>query len=304
MFRSVILCVLVGVSAAAFGADQWVVSPPRRSANQSTWYPRPLEYRGGTIRSIDRDRCQYLDAEGRLQSLPSYRILAAAPESPAAAQVQWSDIYLRRRDAIAKADTTAITKLDIELVSRFVPAMQSRPPVWRQQWMTAVTSGALMRMGRLANAYSLIEQLDERSLPPMTIAELPIAGFHLDALDGTATTAGVAGDTERLESRSVCVRLVAASRLLGSPRRGDAIAVLGKLSRAKDRPSVAAFARMLLLSVAPRSDLESRVDDVKRQLEKLPLVLRGGPTHRLATVYRRYGMNEIADELQAIAGAL
>ncbi len=163
-------------------------------------------------------------------------------------------------------------KRDAECLSKLPAVLKEKPPVWRQQFLTMMAANAARETDRGKIALELVSQLDRRSLPPLVIAWLPIAWTN----DRSAVNAAAA--TERLSDNSIACRLVAASWLLSSPSRADAIEVIDAIVNQSQRPVLAAVARSLRVRSMSPPEIKSSLGALVADARKIPMVLQVGPT--------------------------
>lgn len=283
------VCSLAAATSAA-SADQIWIAPPstpasskqasskQASSKPTSWYAEPIVRRETTIVSWDRQRVvTQNDNENVQQSYPASRIVHVAAK-PLNAPEQ------TLVDAINAGD-------DIAVLRSLTAAIQSRPPVWRQQWYTVWAIESLVRTGRMKIAYNLIQQIDALELPPVVIARLPIAWAGVPLTSDTSAV-----DHDHLQSRSAAASLVAASRLLDVDPT-QAVETLSRLSKSSTRPTAASLAT-IMLKIAQSGD--NIGDDWQSHLETvdaMPIGLQDGPVAMLAIRCRRTGATAAADQL-------
>lgn len=230
------------------------------TTSTQTWYPSRIEELTGTIVSFD-DKQFIARIPGRESefTVSAQRVIWVEPIN------------------VPKNEQAAIDQFnqgEYEACLRpLLDAISARPPVWRQQWLSIVAAQAAMRSGRYKVALELVSQIDRRPLPPMCLGWLPVA-WQSRMNDRVMQDAA----TAKLEDPTAATRLVAASWLLSSPSRSQAVAVLRSLEREANRDSIASLARMLLWQVVPPPEVASQVDTWQAELDSLPMTLQTGPT--------------------------
>jgi hypothetical protein len=166
----------------------------------------------------------------------------------------------------------------------------TRPPVWRQQWLSMLAAQAAMRSGRGKIALELVDQLDSRSLPPMTLGILPLDWTGtINDQDMTAAAVGRAG------SPSLAVKLVAASWLLRSPTyRTAAESAVKRLAEQNGREPIAMLAGQLVWRTMTPPEIKAGLIRWESQLGRLPMALQSGPMVSMRDVVRRAGLEDAA----------
>lgn len=267
-------------SATSSAAATFDTTPPDRASSNtsSSWYAEPIVRRQSNIVSWDRKIVVTQDAgSDQQQSYAASRIVhaAAEPVNPPEQNLI---------NAISTGDDRAVLK-------SLTAAIQSRPPVWRQQWYTVWAIVSVAKIGRFDIAYNLIQQIDALELPPLVIARLPIAW------SGTALTSDTSDvDHDALQSDSAAVRLVAASRLLDVDP-GQAIQTLAKLKELRSRPAISALAEIMFEIAGSGSRIGNDWQTHLNAIDAMPIILQDGPVEMLAARCRRYGAQSAADEL-------
>ena len=260
--------VLAQVALAQTAPDQIRLAPREVSKKQETgrWYPRPLTTVSGTVQRFDSEQLSVL-LTGQ-----------STPTRFAARRV------LEIRHANLPSDqTAAIESFRKENYSEALSALirsisdhdaQSRPPVWRQQWLSMLAAQAATKSARAEIAIELVEQLDARPMPPSVVALLPI--------DWTGKVGGnpvmIEAAAKRASSQSMAVKLVVASWLLRSTKyQSPAQAALVRLAAQEERPLIAALAAQVLWRTKTPPELRDEIDAWDAEIAKLPMVLQTGP---------------------------
>ena len=249
--------------------DRVWIAPP--AASDSGWYPEAIEIRRGRVTAFDDQQLTLVPA-GDDESV-----------SVAAERVLW--IEPSRRSQQERAALRDFRERHYGAALRpLIESLESRPAVWRQQWLLMAAAQAAWRASRPSVALELVRQLDQRPLPPLVLAWLPVAwrSERLSPADQQTAAASLADS-------SPAVRLVAASWLLASADRERAKQVLGQLAVAEDRPRIAQLAEAVLWRAALPDEALAAAEPWQRQLEALPLVLQVGPTVTLIEKLRAAG---------------
>jgi len=260
-------------------ADQFWIEPQRANSTQSDWYARGIERRTGSVVRFDSDRFQYQPSGSDDEVLI------------ASARVIWIDpqpITESEREAmryLADGDYSAS-------LQKLPEILRAKPPVWRQQWITMTAAVAAWKSGRPDISLELVSQLDQRPLPPIAIAWLPIAWTNRPQ-DANVIRAA----TSRLADASPAARLVSASWLLSSPKRSDAMLALKQLE-AQDRKGIAKLARILSWRAATPPEVLQSHKQWESAIDSLPMVWQTGPLTLLVDKLQAANQNEAANRLR------
>ena len=213
--------------------DQIWLAPPKPNSKTSDWYPQPVQTHQVDVIEFDAKQLTYavMQSDDRV-TVAADRVLWIEP----------AEVTSDQKAMIRLFETGEFGKS----LSYLPEVLKTHPPVWRQQWLSMMASDSAYRSGRVKIALDLLDQLDRRPLPPMVIAWLPVQW------NGGAATASVQEEAgNRINDQSPLVQLVAASWILSSPNRSVAISTLQRLTRNRDRPSVARLAQVLLWTTKP-----------------------------------------------------
>lgn len=251
------------------------------SGSAQRWYPRPLTTHNGTVTQFDGDQIAILiDGQTVPTRFASQRVLeiesAETPEDQAVA------IDLFRRGDFAAALPALVRSVSDHDAS-------SRPPVWRQQWLSMLAAQAAMRSGRGDIAIELVAQLDARPLPAMTLGLLPID--WTGSIGGNDPRIDVAA--ARASSDSLAVKLVVASWLLRSPKyRSAAESAVQRLAAQRDRPWIATLAGQLIWRTRPPPEIEANLTRIEQEIDALPMAFQTGPMISLLNLARDSGSKD------------
>jgi hypothetical protein len=245
-----------------------------------SWYPERIEEHTGIVVSFD-DKQFVAKLSGR-----------ESDYSVSAQRVVWIEPIDAPRDEQAAIDQFSRGEYDACL-RPLLDAVASRPPVWRQQWLSIVASQAAMRSGRYKVALELVNQIDSRPLPPMCIGWMPVV-WQSKLNDKTMQEAAIG----KLADSTPATRLVAASWLLSSPTRSQAVAVLQSLERDVNREEIASLARALLWQIVPPPEVGTQIDAWREQLDAMPMTLQTGPMLTLFGKLNASGRGDQAKPLQ------
>ncbi len=260
--------------------DRIWLSPSRPTAVDSTWYARPITQRLGEVIHLDHQQLRF-KAKGH-----SNEMLVAAE------RVLWiesDNLPIQATKAIELYRAGAFG----ESIRPFIDALQQRPPVWRQQWLSMMAADAAWRSARPTIALELVSQLDGRPMPPIVIAQLPV-DWDGSVVDRTNETAAI----EKLESPSAAVRLVAASWLVKSRSRRQAVAVLQQLALDNQRPTIARLAEIVSWRATLPPQVAGNANAWQTKVDALPIVLQTGPLQSLVATYQSAGLDTQAKRLQ------
>lgn len=252
----------------------WVAPAANRSAR---WFPEKIVERLAEVETWDAKQLSGLDrVTGDDFAVPAERVIWLEPiQWPEPERVAWEQFQSARY---------------AESLPLLLEAVSARPPIWRQQWLSAVAAQAAMRSGRYKIALELVSQLDRRSLPPVVLGWMPVI-WESHVNDAAMQTAAL----ERLAEGSPATRLVAASWLLSSPSRAEAAGVLRSLAGDDQRPEVARLARVLLWQLVPPPEVQAALENWIAELDALPMALQTGPTLTLIGALRSSGNGESAE---------
>ena len=256
------------------------LEPTRPTKNQSDWFPEAITKQSGEILGLDQKSLRFRAKGDEAESIIAANRL----------------IWVERRnlsDTESKAIELFQSKQYGDAIKPLIDAVTQRPPVWRQQWLSMSAAFASWRSGRGEIALELVSQLDQRPIPYLSLAWLPIQWNRSQHVAAVANTA-----KQHLVNESPLVRLVAASWLTTGSQRTAAVETLRKLSLDRNRPIVARLADAVLWqSAAPPEVIESRTQWEQR-LNEFPLVLQIGPSLSLAQALRNAGEVESAKKLE------
>jgi hypothetical protein len=259
--------------------DQVWIEPARATSLQSDWYPRAIETVSGQVTQFDAEQLRLSkDSGAQSQVVPATRILWVRPDPR-------SELEAESMRLFAEGEYSAS-------LLKLPEILATKPPVWRQQWITMTAAVAAWKSNRSDIALELVSQLDRRPLPPMVIAWLPIAWTNRSLPDPAVEAA-----SQRLADPSPLVRLVAASWLLSSPQRRQAITTLKQLE-AEPRKEIARFARILSWRTATPPEVIASSDDWQNAIESLPLVWQTGPLTLLVDKLRSANQLETANRIR------
>lgn len=278
--RCVLVLVLCVVwSAPVANAQDRIWIEPKRTSNQCDWYPASIQVTEANVLHFDSNqlRCM-IPGDNDQQVYSSSQIIWVEPVNRSKIQRQ----AIQQFNAGQYAET-------IQLLPEI---LQERPPLWHQQWLTMMTAVAAFRSGQNNVALELVAELDRHSLPPLVVAWLPIQWQNQRMKpDVVGHAAG------RMNDSSELVQLTAASWLLSSPRRNDALAVLDTL-RVSKRMEVREFAEILHWRVAIPPTVKQQSVRWQQKIDHLPMVLQTGPTLTLIDKLNSAGLADRATPLQ------
>ena len=266
-------------SPSAESLDRVWVQPPPSTGQTASWYPPAVRSVKGKILRFDSAQLEIV-AQGASSAsrLASERVLWIQPAGFELLEGPMAELY-RKGDF---ADT----------LSKLPATLEQRPSIWRQQWITMLAANAAWKSRRSKIALDLVSQLDRRSLPPLAVAWLPIAWQR-----GVQSSEAIRDAEPRLSDPSEAVRLVAASWLLSSAKRNQAVAVLKQLVTS-DRKEISSLAGPLLWRIASPPEIQRLARQWEQQLAELPMVFQPGPTRALADQLEAAGMAADAKRLR------
>lgn len=265
------------------------LAPPTETRSDSSersedrWYPRPLSTLRGTIQTYDAEQLAILlDGHSVVTRVSSPRVVAVDLTRVPADQAAALELF-------HQGDFGAALPALVRSISDHEAS--SRPPVWRQQWLSMMAAQAAMRAGRGDIALELVSQLDARPLPTTTLAILPID--WTGAIGGDESIVQIAAG--RAASDSLAVKLVVASWLLRSPKyRGAAESALMRLADQRERKRIASLAKQLTYRTQPPPAIAANLVRIESEIEALPMALQTAPMISLLNLVRQSGQKEAA----------
>lgn len=270
---------LISLPIPAFAAEQIWIEPNPRAANQSDWYPKPIEsIVADVVRFNATDLIVVRAGDDTESSIPAERVIWIEPQQRKAAEQKMVALFNDGQYG--------------ECLESLPEVLETRPPIWRQQAITMMAAVAASRCDRHAVALELVAQLDRRSLPPMVSARLPIQWANRRSAANAVTAAN-----ERLNDSSPLVRLVAVSWLLSSPRRSQAINELTTLQRS-ERADVQAMVGVLRWRTATPPQVSQSASRWQKTIDQLPMVWQTGPTTTLIDKLESAGLSDLAKPLR------
>ena len=268
-----------GVAPAAMGADRVWIQPPRPTSTESDWYPRAIEIREGRVNVFDGKQLRVLCTGDEAETvIASARVIWIAPDPVTDLEREAIELFEKGEHAASLLKLPGVLK--------------QRPPVWRQQRITMLSAVNAWLSGRASIALELVGQLDRRPLPLAVLAWLPIAWEN-----GALSAETLAAAKNRLEDPSPAVRLVAASWLLSSSERNQAVTLLKALEK-EPRVEIARLAEVLLWRATPPPQVADLASQWQTRLDALPMALQTGPTRTLIDKLTAAGQTERADQLK------
>jgi hypothetical protein len=254
--------------------DRVWYEPPANSSARSNWLPRQLEFAAGTIVKFDRERME-LDPIGESQPtmIPSERIIWIEPKYSSELGSQGMQEFSDRRFP--------------EAVPKLFAAIELRPEVWEQQWLTVHLALAAYKVEKYTATLGIVESWSASQPPVPLLGLLPIR-WTTKSVSATA----IAAARQKLESPENVERLVAASWLLGSPEdQSRAEQTLEKLTNDRRQREVSQLAEAVLWRRTPVPRIESVVEGWLRKIDTMPIALQAGPL--LVVADRLRAINEI-----------
>lgn len=267
------------IPAPVDAADRVWLEPARATPSQGDWFPRSVEVVSCRIVAFDDQQIRLVrEGQGAETVMPAGRVLWIEPDE--VSDFERNMISLFKQGEYARS------------LSGLPDALRSRPPVWRQQWLTMLSATSAWKSGKAEIALELVGQLDRRPLPAMVLAWLPIA-WRNGAQPGVAITIA----KQRLQDSSSAVRLVAASWLLSSPDRGQGVAIINELKQ-DPRVEIAQLAEILSWRTATPPQVGQSSRTWEKRIEALPMALQTGPSRLLANKLQASGQEDAAKRLQ------
>ena len=152
---------LTSLPIPVLGTEKIWIEPKPPGANQSAWYPKAIEtIVGDVVRFNARELIVVLEGDDSESSFPANRVIWIGPKQRPASEAEMIARYEAGR-----------YRESLELLPE---VLKTRPPIWRQQWITMMAAVAATRCGRATVALELTSQLDRRPLPPIVVAWSPI----------------------------------------------------------------------------------------------------------------------------------
>lgn len=273
-----IIVLFSGALNVGFASTIWL-APSTSETRGSNWYPAAIQKQQGQVVQFDRDAIVITDPKtSRSRRLASSRVLWIEADDQTDREKNIRSFFEEGRDT--------------DVLSGLSDVLNERPPVWRQQWLTMVAAVSAWRTKRGKVALELISQLDQRPLPLMILAWLPIAWTNQITAEPL-----VADALARLSDPSPIVQLIASSWLLSSVHRNIASEKIKELITS-DRTEVAQLASALLWRVATPEQVKKSAEDWRDEIDRMPLMLQGGPLVLLKSKLRSSGEATAAEHLQ------
>lgn len=266
---------------ASQAEDRIWLEPTQPTVGQGDWYPRSIEVLSGRVIALDSEQFRVIPEGQNAETVTSAaRVLWVEPEQSSELEKGMIDLFKERKYA--------------QSLAGLPDALKSRPPVWRQQWLTMLSANSAWMSGRPSVALELVGQLDRRPLPAMVLAWLPIAWEN-----GAQPPGVIRAAKERVQDSSAAVRLVVASWLLSSADRNQALQIINELvkdsSTSKD---LLQLARILSWRVTPPPQVAALRTTWEEQIVALPMALQTGPSRLLMDKLRASGQAEEAKRLK------
>ena len=273
-----IIVLFSGALNVGFASTIWL-APSTSETRGSNWYPAAIQKQQGQVVQFDRDAIVITDPKtSRSRRLASSRVLWIEADDQTDREKNIRSFFEEGRDT--------------DVLSGLSDVLNERPPVWRQQWLTMVAAVSAWRTKRGKVALELISQLDQRPLPLMILAWLPIAWTNQITAEPL-----VADALARLSDPSPIVQLIASSWLLSSVHRNIASEKIKELITS-DRTEVAQLASALLWRVATPEQVKKSAEDWRDEIDRTPLMLQGGPLVLLKSKLRSSAEATAAEHLQ------
>ena len=261
--------------------DRIWLEPARPTVGQGDWYPRSIELLSGRIVALDAEQFRVIPQGQTAETVTSAaRVLWVEPEQVSDFEKVMLGLFKEGKYA--------------QSLSGLPNALKSRPPVWRQQWLTMLSANSAWMSGRAPVALELVGQLDRRPLPAMVLAWLPIAWEN-----GAQPPAVVRAAKERSQDSSAAVRLVVASWLLSSADRNQGLQIINELVKDAGTPKdILQLARILSWRVTPPPQVAALRATWENEIAALPMALQTGPSRLLMDKLRASGQKEQAKRIQ------
>ncbi|MGC6446710.1 MAG: hypothetical protein ACON5D_05915 [Rubripirellula sp.] len=273
-----IIVLFSGALNVGFASTIWL-APSTSETRGSNWYPAAIQKQQGQVVQFDRDAIVITDPKtSRSRRLASSRVLWIEADDQTDREKNIRSFFEEGRDT--------------DVLSGLSDVLNERPPVWRQQWLTMVAAVSAWRTKRGKVALELISQLDQRPLPLMILAWLPIAWTNQITAEPL-----VADALARLSDPSPIVQLIASSWLLSSVHRNIASEKIKELITS-ERTEVAQLASALLWRVATPEQVKKSAEDWRDEIDRMPLMLQGGPLVLLKSKLQSSGETTAAEHLQ------
>ena len=273
-----IIVLFSGALNVGFASTIWL-APSTSETRGSNWYPAAIQKQQGQVVQFDRDAIVITDPKtSRSRRLASSRVLWIEADDQTDREKNIRSFFEEGRDTDADSGLSDV--------------LHERAPVWRQQWLTMVAAVSAWRTKRGKVALELISQLDQRPLPLMILAWLPIAWTNQITAEPL-----VADALARLSDPSPIVQLIASSWLLSSVHRNIASEKIKELITS-ERTEVAQLASALLWRVATPEQVKKSAEDWRDEIDRMPLMLQGGPLVLLKSKLQSSGETTAAEHLQ------
>ena len=267
------------VLAPIDAADRVWLEPAPPTPSQGDWFPRSVEMMSCRMVAFDAQQLRVVrEGQDAETVMPAARVLWIEPD--VVSDPERNMIKLFKQGEYARS------------LSGLPEALENRPPVWRQQWLTMVSATSAWKSGSPKIALELVGQLDRRPLPAMVLGWLPIAWIN-----GSQSGAVITAAKQRLQDPSAAVRLVAASWLLSSPDRNQVLTIINQLKQ-DPRIEIAELAEVLSWRTATPPQVGQLSGTWEKRMNALPMALQTGPARLLVNKLQASGQPEAAKRLQ------
>ncbi|QDS92716.1 hypothetical protein FF011L_14650 [Roseimaritima multifibrata] len=286
IFAGFVCSLLLASTTAGQTPDQIAVRTTPATGTQNSWLPQPLLILSGEIVAFDPKQIEIrVGDETKTTFVRVDRVVWLRPG--------W-------QESEAQAGATAYAEEDWALaIAKLLQGLKARPPVWRQEWMSALLANAAFQANRYPAGLELIAQLDRQPLSAPVVGLLPITW-----VGGMSGDAAVAAANDDLQAAEPLVRLASASLLIGTPHQQTAQRTLTDLSADAKRPLVARMADAQLWRMATPVETKRNVERWLQKIDSLPPSVAWGPMAAIAERLEVAGEQERALAMWLSVGLL
>ena len=260
--------------------DRIWYQPAPVNSTESSLVPKPLQVVAGTV----------VEVAGNTMAVQVSD--AVEPTFVPVDRLVWIQPSLDDKDArlgLGKMESGEYA----ESINLLIAGIQSKPEVWKQQWLLAHLAIAALETEKFPSVIELVGQLEASNPPVSFYGLLPIRWTSR-----RMSPSAIAEARKNIDAPSAIVRLVAASWLLNSPDdRVLAEQTLQALAQGRTNRAVSAYAEVLSWRRTPVPQIGKSADGWLNAVDRLPILMQAGPLLTVADRLQASGDGERAREI-------